>query len=182
MSAQWHNLHATSPAYYVEKLFNLIQPRTVLDVGCNRGYWLHEFKARGCDVIGIDLLPYDHNFRIKPTEYVRANVPTFDGIIDTELTVCVEVAEHIDARYADHVMELLTGKAKACLFSAATPGQGGDGHVNEQPDEYWRGKFLARGWERSEDFHKWTEDGGGPKPDGVYWWYHRNIRLYMSTK
>ena len=32
------------------------------------------------------------------------------------------------------------------LFSAAVPGQGGTGHLNEQWPRYWIDRFEARGW------------------------------------
>lgn len=35
------------------------------------------------------------------------------------------------------------------LFSAATPGQGGYRHVNEQPHEYWLNRFEDRGYAAS---------------------------------
>ena len=63
------------------------------------------------------------------------------------LVVCTEMAEHLDPEHADHLVSLLAGLAQSAIyFTAATPGQGGQDHVNEQPREYWVSKFAALGW------------------------------------
>ena len=49
--------------------------------------------------------------------------------------------EHADT----FVQNLVRHASGAILFSAAPPGQGGEFHVNEQPYEYWRGKFQRCG-------------------------------------
>jgi hypothetical protein len=37
------------------------------------------------------------------------------------------------------------------IFSAAHPGQGGSGHINCQPKEYWRKRFANNYFEYNED-------------------------------
>jgi hypothetical protein len=56
-----------------------------------------------------------------------------------------EVAEHIHPRYARHLVATLT-RAPLVIISAAQPGQGGEGHLNEQPLSYWRSLFEERGF------------------------------------
>ncbi len=64
-----------------------------------------------------------------------------------DLVSCVEVAEHIPAEQADTLVDAICSRASRWVyFSAAAPGQGGVGHVNEQPQGYWIEKFQARGW------------------------------------
>jgi hypothetical protein len=64
-----------------------------------------------------------------------------------DLISCVEVAEHIPAERADELVEACCERSSRWIyFSAAPPGQGGHGHVNEQPRAYWEAKFAARGW------------------------------------
>ena len=49
-----------------------------------------------------------------------------------------DVAEHLESKHADFYVECLSsGNAKKLIFTAASPGQGGEGHYNEQPKEYW---------------------------------------------
>jgi hypothetical protein len=60
--------------------------------------------------------------------------------------VSLEVAEHLpESRAASFVADLCR-LAPVVLFSAAIPGQGGTGHVNEQWPGYWADLFGARGY------------------------------------
>ena len=42
---------------------------------------------------------------------------------------------------------MTTLQAPTIVFSAAQPGQGGTGHINEQPPEYWAQRFEGRGYD-----------------------------------
>jgi hypothetical protein len=53
-------------------------------------------------------------------------------------------------KVADRYVGLLCGLSSTVIFSAATPGQGGSDHVNEQPHSYWIEKFSARGYSHDE--------------------------------
>jgi hypothetical protein len=52
------------------------------------------------------------------------------------LVHCQEVVEHVEEKYLENVLASLAC-GKLILITAATPGQGGHHHVNEQPLEYW---------------------------------------------
>jgi SAM-dependent methyltransferase len=64
-----------------------------------------------------------------------------------DLAICFEVAEHLDPELADRLVALLARIAPRVVFSAAQPGQGGRGHVNEQPPEHWITRFQQAGAE-----------------------------------
>ncbi|MEL7345935.1 MAG: hypothetical protein AAFN59_13950, partial [Pseudomonadota bacterium] len=66
--------------------------------------------------------------------------PTFDIALSTE------VAEHLPATIADPYVDFLIAISDTVIMTAATPGQGGTDHVNEQPNAYWIEKFDARGF------------------------------------
>jgi hypothetical protein len=57
------------------------------------------------------------------------------------------VAEHLPAEAAGTLVDSLVAHGDRIVFSAAQPGQGGHGHVNERPIEYWANLFKARGYE-----------------------------------
>ena len=59
-----------------------------------------------------------------------------------DLALCIEVAEHLRAERGDELIEYLCARADSVLFSAAVPGQGGTGHINEQPQSYWHARFA----------------------------------------
>jgi hypothetical protein len=63
-----------------------------------------------------------------------------------DLVWCFEVAEHIHPKFVETFVDNLTRHSKLVAMSAAPPGQGGEGHFNEQPQSYWEQKFAARGY------------------------------------
>src|SRR5205814_2387550 len=70
-----------------------------------------------------------------------------------ELALCWEVAEHLPPTAGDRLVGSIRDVHPTRLvFTAAIPGQGGHGHINEQPPEYWRSRFDAVGlrWEPHE--------------------------------
>src|SRR6202022_1127194 len=126
-------------------LIDLLQPRSVVDVGCGTGEWLAIFRQHGVeDVLGIDgdWIPSDQ-LRIPASQFQRMDLRqgiqtgrTFD------LAVCVEVPEHLPDGAGDALIAGLTRLAPVTLFSAAIPQQGGTGHVNEQWPTYWLERFA----------------------------------------
>jgi len=68
-----------------------------------------------------------------------------------EIVSCIEVAEHLPRRSAKPlVRSLVSHSTDSILFSAAHPGQGGVGHVNERPAAYWEALFAEQGWLKSD--------------------------------
>jgi hypothetical protein len=63
-----------------------------------------------------------------------------------DIVQSLEVAQCIDTACSDAFIDNLCRHGELIVFSAAIPGQGGEGHVNEQPLEYWREKMLTRGY------------------------------------
>ncbi|QEQ57179.1 methyltransferase domain-containing protein [Chlorobium phaeovibrioides] len=135
----------------VEHLFNLIKPETALDIGCATGIWLAQAKKKGAVKIkGIDgpWVPREQ-LEIRETFFLEHDlsqkIPSDVGFYD--LAFCIEVAEHLAPNAADDLIYFLTSHADAILFSAAIPGQGGTGHINEQPQSYWHKKFSDNQFE-----------------------------------
>lgn len=103
----------------------------IIDVGCGPGIYVQALRELGHDVIGID-----------PDKRCPETIKSmFDEEGKYDLAICLEVAEHIDESLSDKVVEKLTELAPTIIFSAAVPGQGGHGHINCQPKEYWENKF-----------------------------------------
>jgi 2-polyprenyl-3-methyl-5-hydroxy-6-metoxy-1,4-benzoquinol methylase len=120
-------------------------PKSVLDLGCNVGWWLHWFWMNGIqDFIGID---GDNFFSVTaPKSIVMAYdlTKSLDLIRKFDLVLCLEVAEHLSE--PDVIVETCIRHSDLIFWSAATPGQGGFNHVNEQPNEYWIEKFAKHGY------------------------------------
>jgi SAM-dependent methyltransferase len=155
----------------------LTHPSSVVDVGCGRGAWLGEFHAHGVKITGLDgdyLKPSMLRF---PPEHFR---PTdlsskFEIPGRFDLAICLEVAEHLPPANARHLVRQLTSAAPLVLFSAAPPGQGGEGHINCQPLSYWRKFFSEFGYKMLDPFRPKLRDDRR-----VAWWYRQNAVLFVS--
>lgn len=125
------------------------RPASVLDVGCGPGVWLAEWSRIGVpDIVGVDGDYVPGEALAIPGSAFRAidiSEP-FDLERRFDLVECLEVAEHIPESHAGALIDNLCRHGDLIMFSAAIPGQGGRFHVNEQPYEYWRAKFEARGY------------------------------------
>jgi hypothetical protein len=64
---------------------------------------------------------------------------------EADVAYCIEVAEHMPADLGERLVAFLGGAAPLVMFTAAHPGQGGQGHINEQSREYWIDRFEKRG-------------------------------------
>lgn len=156
-----------SAAAVVPLVMEQLVPRRVIDVGCGEGWWAAEFARHGCDVLGIDGGP-DAAAGIRYGQADLADPLPHLGLFD--LAVCLEVAEHLPPERADSFVADLCGLAPAVVFSAAIPGQGGHGHLNEQWPGYWVDRFEARGY-RCTGALRWLiwDD------DRVENWYRQNL-------
>lgn len=89
-----------------------------------------------------------------------------------DLTVCLEVAEHLSAERGPGLIHDLGQSAPVVAFSAAFPGQGGQGHINERPHEYWEELWDAEGFTVDASIRDELE----PEVD-VAPWYAVNILI-----
>jgi SAM-dependent methyltransferase len=131
---------AASRAGY-EKLANLIyatfEPTSVCDLGCGNGFLLEYFLKRGSAVLGVEGSENSLAFIdpvLKDKIQIR-DLSQIHKIGQFELVISLEVAEHIPKKYS-----------KNFLFSAARPGQWGDGHINCQPKQFWIDLIQESDW------------------------------------
>jgi SAM-dependent methyltransferase len=129
----------SSAAALVTVLHDRYQPASVVDAGCGEGWFSREFEARGARTVGVD------GSWVDGATHVDFTAPPYPDLGRFDLALCLEVAEHIEAARAIDLVGWLVQLAPVVVFSAAIPGQGGQGHVNEQPPEWWRDLFHAAG-------------------------------------
>ncbi len=153
--------------------------RSVCDVGCGIGTWLHAFEERGVtDVLGVDGAYVDRAMlQIDASKFVPRDLTQplrLDRTFD--LAMSLEVAEHLPEASAAGFVESLTSLAPVVLFSAAIPMQGGEHHVNERWQSYWARLFEARGFVLVDCIRPkfWNDDS-------VEFWYRQNTLLYVKA-
>jgi SAM-dependent methyltransferase len=160
----------------VPLLLQRMSVTSVLDVGCGVGSWLSSFVAAGVDdVLGVDSdhVP-EHLLRIPADKFARADLADpFDLGRTFDLTISVEVAEHLPEASADGFVASIAGHADLVLFAAAVPGQGGTGHVNERWPSYWAKRFEGHGFVTLDPLRPLIWDR-----DDVMFWYAQNCLLY----
>lgn len=165
-------------AYYVlREILPQINPKSICDFGCGTGTWLHVAKKMGVrEILGYDGEYVDKKWlMIDENNFIPADLSkTLKVTHKFDMAMSLEVAEHIDEKYADVFIDNLCNVSDVVLFSAAHPGQGGDGHINEQPMKYWSSKFEKRGYKEFQikDKFKYNRD--------ICSWYRDNIVLFVK--
>lgn len=150
---------------------------SVADIGCGTGAWLSVFKLNGAkEVFGVDggAVPEEH-FLIDSTEFLAHSFTKPLRLPKRyDLALSVEVAEHMEAEYAEQFVSILCDASDVVLFGAAIPGQGGHNHVNERWPSYWRAIFEARGYRLFDVIRPliWNDNS-------VDWWYRQNTFIYV---
>ncbi|CAE7201473.1 SLC2A3, partial [Symbiodinium pilosum] len=147
-SSQLHH-HDPGLAHALGAFIQYQKPKKVIDMGCGSGFYVRAMRARGIDCDGFD----GH----QDTESLTDGLCYHADFADVELPkkiclegydwcICLEVFEHVPKHLEDQLVDcLLAGAGKGLVLSVATPGQGGLGHVNEQPHEYVISRLEERG-------------------------------------
>ena len=169
--------HADSPSVIVPIMMAYFNPSSVADWGCNVGVWCDAFKAHGVkNVHGFDVWARGKNSHLSKGEFTQVNFEDEIPVTKVDIAINLENAEHVSEGRADTLIDSLTESADVVMFSAATPGQGGDCHINEQPHSYWHSKFALRGYV-VHDIIRWCVCDN-PK---VEWWYRNNMFVYVKS-
>ncbi|GAA2045209.1 hypothetical protein GCM10009839_56430 [Catenulispora yoronensis] len=171
---------ASSASRVLPLVFDLVQPRSIVDFGCGTGGWLAAARRLGIDdVRGIDGSWVDEDTLAIPAEmFQRCDLEQRPRLARSfDLALCLEVAEHLAAWRADTLVEDLCCAAEVVLFSAAVPGQTGSHHRNEQWPQYWKAKFAQQDYEMVDCLRArlWHDDAIEP-------WYIQNIYLYVAER
>ncbi|MCK1425795.1 methyltransferase domain-containing protein [Bradyrhizobium sp. 87] len=163
---------------FAKMIVPLLQPSSVLDVGCGRGAWIREWKAAGVKTAkGIDG-PYVRveSLHIPREDFSPVNLSNPFCLGDKfDLVTSFEVAEHLDPTCSETFISSLAAHADRVAFSAATPGQGGENHINERPLAFWQERFASLGYEAYDVIRLAMKNNRAVEP-----WYRFNTILYVK--
>jgi len=179
----WHSPY--TPDYYdqiveeavisrdeVFRLLGLDGYSQVIDLGCGVGQW----GVGYLNYTGVDYrVPKD---KLLVKNYIEHDLRQITNLGKTyDVVICVEVAEHLEERCADNLIEnivRLCHDRTTVIFSAAIPYQGGNNHVNEQWQTWWAEKFYRYGFGgyQSEEIQM---------NKNICRWYAQNIVIYKKN-
>lgn len=135
------------PQGILAEALRIYAPRSVLDLGCGTGRSLEYFLARGIDARGIEGSALAISKCPHPERITQADL---NQVVELgrkfDLVWSYEVVEHIHPDYVQNLLRTFSNHGDRVVLSAARPGQGGQGHFNEQPPEYWIEKFGEHGY------------------------------------
>jgi hypothetical protein len=173
------NMPLFSASVIVPEIINIFNPKSVIDFGCGMGEWLKVFQYNNVDKIcGIDgsYINAD-NLLINKQNFIAHNLNEYIEVEKFDVALCLEVAEHLNYSSSDTIVNSIINSSENIVFGAAIPGQGGTGHINEQPHSFWADKFIKHGYNVSDCLRiKFMEDKRIP------FWYRQNILVFTKNK
>jgi len=146
----WLNLFDS----FAERIFQDIQPTTVLDAGCAIGLLVEVLRKRGTQAWGVDISEFAiQNAHPDIRQYCKVGSITepFE-IPHYDLIVCIEVLEHLPKEDAGKAIANLCQHSDDILFSSTPYDYNEATHFNVQPTEYWVEHFARHGYFRDVDF------------------------------
>jgi SAM-dependent methyltransferase len=146
-------LHMCSLAHEqkLDLIMELFKPTSALDIGCGTGRALSYLREKGVETIGVEGSDLAISRARHPSHIVKHNLNRELNLRRRfDVVWCAEVVEHIHPRYEKNLLRTMVNHSDLIILTAAQPGQGGEGHFNEQPFEYWIGRFRALGYSYDE--------------------------------
>lgn len=152
---------------------------SVVDIGCGNGVWLSVFREHGASLTsGLDGNHVDRStLEIAERDFTATDLSRplpIAGRFDLAMTL--EVVEHLPKERAESIVDDLIALAPVVLFSAAVPGQGGEGHINEEWQHVWAERFERRGYRTLDPLRSrlWRDPS-------ISWWYQQNLLVFASA-
>lgn len=133
-----------------DTLIEIFAAKTVIDIGCGNGLYLHTLSQRQVWAVGCD--GSAHGVRLCPPDIFVFQYDLKAPLVTNrrfDLCLCFEVAEHIPKRYSGNLVQSCCNSSDTVVFSSAQVGQGGTDHINERSPEFWNYLFRKEGFEQS---------------------------------
>jgi SAM-dependent methyltransferase len=163
------------PREALKLMFEEGLPASLLDAGCGTGAWVRAALRLGIkDVLGVDGGDLKDSQLLIPRKNFQSQLldQSFSLNRKFDVTLCLEVAEHLAAARAKTLIANLATHADYIYFSAACPGQPGQFHINCQWPAYWQELFNEVGYV-CDDAIRWKLWG----VTALEYYYRQNIFL-----
>jgi len=135
-----------------EYLVNKFNIKSVIDIGCGRGYSTKFFHSLGCDVLGVDGSKIAQNSFLLPDKFLLHDYNNGKTNLEKkfDLAWSCEFVEHVEQKYIDNYINDIK-KCKYLAMTFAGIGQTGHHHVNENTEMYWIENFTKNGFIFNQD-------------------------------
>jgi hypothetical protein len=154
-------------------------PDALLDVGAGEGHWSASAARLGVTVTHALDAESHHAYGVEVYEWTAGeSLPLLGGSDTWPLALCLEMAEHVTEAEGGALVGELCRVAEQVVWSAAIPGQGGDGHLNEQWPAYWSQRFAEHGYYLDDPGWRldlWSDPDVEP-------WYAQNLLLAFKPR
>ena len=130
-----------------------INPSTVLDAGCAKGFLVEALRSLDIQTWGIDISEFaidNVHESIQPYCFVQSL--TTDLEQDYSLITCIEVLEHMPEQDAKVAIQNMCSHSQDILFSSSPNDYKEATHINVHPPEYWVEQFARYSFFRDLDF------------------------------
>ena len=162
--------------------------KSFIDFGSGRGAWAKAFEELGYDdyyLIDHPALDTESVLVKRKDRVIKCDIDIeLPKLIRADLVLCIEVLEHFDMKRAKPIIDYLTSCSDLILFSAAVPGQGGKGHLNEQPHGFWHKCFYANGFDYFDEFKvkilDCVDQSNFYHAQNIFVYYHKERRNEFS--
>ena len=154
--------------------------RSVVDVGCGVGEWLHQFSLHGVSqLLGVDAqVPPEYILQIKPSEFQQKDLSApFTLPQHFDLALCLQLGEHLTPQSTTELIKSLTQASDLIVFGAGIPGQANESTANERWPSYWAALFEKQGFLCFDVLRGevWYDQR-------VEWWYRQNMLVYVNKQ
>lgn len=153
--------------------------KSVFDIGCGAGIYIEELKKMGKNVCGCDLSVAGIKSSSKDLRIFCTDI-TKPIILNRkyDLVICFEVGEHINKKYSRQLVKNCVNSGDTVLFTAAPVGQGGVGHINEQPYDFWIALFMEMNFNYNAALSE--EVKRQMKKENVVYWIANNFMCFQK--
>ena len=119
--------------------------KSVYDFGCGHGNYTNYLNENEIICSGFDGNPYTENITNGVCKVLDLSIPA--SLEPVEYVLTLEVAEHLPKQFENFFIENVNKhNTKGVILSWAIVGQGGDGHFNEQNNDYVKNLFSNLGY------------------------------------
>jgi SAM-dependent methyltransferase len=135
-----------------DRIVGIVDPRTVLDVGCARGLLVQALASKGIDATGTDISEHavaSAHDDVRDRLRVASATEPLPGRYD--LVTCIEVLEHMSPVDAQVAIDNIAAATDLVLFSSSPGDHDEPTHINTRPTAQWAAWFAERGFFRRTD-------------------------------